>query len=151
MALEKLYGERDDHAACLKYASEMVRLFPKVRNYWFLKAMHEERLGEYDAAIASYRRAIANKADDAESYSNIGTVDTVMAHELYRKNSLSVTDPGYRGFKARQRELYMEAKTAFDAARRYAPERKELWQDGLRNTYFRLNMGKELKELENRK
>ena len=91
---------------------------------------------------------LSKKNDDAESFSSIGMIYSEMAHELYKNTTLSVTNPGYKEFKTKLRGLYSKAKDAYESSKKYAPNVKTLWYDGLRNAYFRLNMGKELKELE---
>jgi len=148
MTLVKYYGDKDDHKACLDVAKKMVGKFDKNRNYWFIKAKQEELLGLEDDAIESHKKAIENKEDDAEAYSSIGNIYTNKAQRLYKNNSLSVTDHGYKQFKTDLDALYTKAKDAYESARKYAPTNKPLWLEGLRTTYFHLNKGKELKELE---
>ena len=149
MSLVKYYNDTDNHTACLDLAKDMVKKFPKKRNYWFIKAKEEEMLDKCDDAIDSHMKAIALQADDAESYSSIGALYTSKAQKLYRNNTLSVTNPGYKEVKAQLKKLYQNAKAAYESAKKYAPNDRSLWYDGLRNAYFKLNMGKELKELEN--
>jgi len=148
MSLLKYNIDNANHQKCLELSDVMVKKFPAKRNYWFIKAKEEEILGMGDAAIASYQKAIELKKDDAEAYSYIGSIYTNKAQEMYSKNTLSVTNPGYREFKSNLKAVYTQAKDAYEAARQYAPETKSLWYEGLKNSYFKLNMGRELKQLE---
>lgn len=148
MSLVKYYNDSNRHEDCLELSKKMVEKFPNDRNYWFIKAKEEEILGKEQDAIKSYETAISKKNDDAESFSSIGMIYSEMAHKLYKNNTLSVTNPGYKEFKTKLRGLYSKAKDAYESSKKYAPNVKTLWYDGLRNAYFRLNMGKELKELE---
>lgn len=148
MALLKYYIDNANHSKCLELANIMVSKFPKNRNYWFIKAKEEEILEKGDDAIASYQKAIELKKDDAEAYSYIGSIYTNKAQDMYNKNTLSVSNPGYRQFKNNIKAVYVKAKEAYEAAREYAPKNHSLWYEGLKNSYFKLNMGKELKQLE---
>ncbi|MCR5313995.1 MAG: hypothetical protein K6E54_10245 [Bacteroidaceae bacterium] len=148
MSLVKYYNSKNNPKESLMLADTMVTKFPNNRDYWFVKAKQEEILGLQDQAIASLNKAVSIKENDAESYSSIGALYSDKALQLYRKNTLSVTSPGYRQFRANLKELYNHAKIAYECAKKAAPDNKALWFDGLRNAYFKLNMGKELKELE---
>ena len=148
MSLLKYNIDNAKHNRCLELSNIMVKKFPTNRNYWFIKAKEEEILGMGEDAIASYQKAIELKNDDAEAYSYIGSIYTNKALEMYNKNTLSVTNPGYREFKSKLKAVYVKAKDAYEAARKYAPNNRTLWYEGLKNSYFKLNMGRELKQLE---
>lgn len=148
MSLIKYNIDQNNHKECLHIANQMVAKFPEKRNYWFIKAKEEEIGGLYDSAIESYQKAIELKEDDAEAYSYMGVIYTNKAQDLYNTNTLSVTNKGYKEFKANLKALYVKAKDAYELARKYAPENSALWYEGLKNTYFKLNMGRELKALE---
>ncbi len=148
MSLLKYNIAQNNHKECLHVANQMVSKFPKKRNYWFIKAKEEEIIGLHDSAIESYQKAIELKEDDAEAYSYMGSIYTNKAQDLYNTNTLSVTNKGYKEFKANLKALYVKAKDAYELARKYAPENQSLWYEGLKNTYFKLNMGRELKALE---
>ena len=148
MSLLKYNIDNAQHNKCLELANTMVQKFPKNRNYWFIKAKEEEILGKGDDAIASYYKAIELKEDDAEAYSYIGSIYTNKAQDMYSRNTLSVTNPGYKEFKSKLKAVYTKAKEAYESARKFAPKNNALWYEGLKNSYFKLNMGRELKQLE---
>ena len=50
--------------------------------------------------------------------------------------------------KTELHNLYLKSKAAFEYARQYRPHDTTLWLSGLKELYFKLNMGKELKALE---
>lgn len=148
MTLVKYYNGQSDYARALEKCDKMVELYPDNRDYWFMKAKEEMFLEKYNEAIVSFDKCLNIKADDAEAYSNKGNVYLIQAHEMYSSFNLKLNDPKYNEKKAQLNSVYTKAKDAYEGARKFAENRKELWIDGLREIYFKLNKGKELRNLE---
>lgn len=148
MSLVKYYNGHNEYERALKKCDKMVELYPDNRDYWFMKGKEEMFLEMYDAAIASFDKCLKIKADDADAYSNIGNVYLIQAHEMYATFNLKLSDPKYSEKKNQLNAVYIKAKDAYEGARKFAENRKELWMDGLREVYFKLNKGKELRNLE---
>ncbi len=117
------------------------------RDLWFIKGTEEMHLSERDKALTSFLKAVEIKADDADSYSNIGNIYLHKAHYLYEQQA-NAKGKELRSLKAEMNTVLIKAKDAFENSRQYAEHRPEIWLAGLKEVYYKLNMGKELMLLE---
>ena len=152
-SLIKCYNDEGDTANALNLAREAVRLNPANRNYWFVKGTEEQICQLEDSAIVSYSNAIKIKNDDAESYSCLADVYLKKAREedkrLTRLFADSFPKNDYLESQGRLKSLYAMACQNYESARRYSSDKTDLWFDGLKECYYKLNKGHELKLLEN--
>jgi tetratricopeptide (TPR) repeat protein len=148
MALVKHYNDTEQYEEALRKVQRMTQLSPNSRDYWYMEGKEQMLLGQYDAALASLGRCIEIKADDAESYSALGNIYLHDAHEAYARFNVSLNNPDYAKKKRAIDELYKKSCAAFEKARKFDEENRELWLSGLRETYFKLNKGRELRALE---
>lgn len=148
MSLIKYYSDRSQYSLAHGVAVRQLKKEPNSRNLWYIKGKGEQCMEMPDSAIVSYNHAINIKADDAEAYSSLGNVYLDMAHKYYNSSTLTVNSPQYAAFRKQLREYYQLACAAFESARKYDETNKALWLEGLRESYFKLNKGKELKSLE---
>jgi tetratricopeptide (TPR) repeat protein len=151
MTLVKHYNDAEQYGEALQRVQKMVQLYPNIRDYWYMAGKEQMLLGQYEAALVSFERCIEIKADDAESYSAMGNIYLHDAHEAYAHFNVALSDPNYATKKKSIDELYKKACAAFEKARAFDEENRELWLSGLRETYFKLNKGRELRALEKRK
>ena len=145
LTLVKYHNEHNQYQQSLKLAQHMTRQFPKNRDYWYIKGKEELFLNLNDSALASFSQAVVIKADDAESYSEMGKVYLRWAQEYYRSLSAAQFNAASR---KKLKAFYADACRNFEAARKYNENDRSLWLTGLRECYFNLNRGKELRALE---
>lgn len=148
MTLMKYYNDRTDFEQALDKALQMTERFPDKRDYWFMAGKEQMLLGKNKEALESFAKCLEINADDAESFSAIGNIYLHDAHEAYAQFNVPLSDPSYTKKKAAINALYKEACTAFEQAKKFDENHQELWLSGLREAYFKLNRGKELRALE---
>ncbi|MDE7118358.1 MAG: tetratricopeptide repeat protein, partial [Bacteroidaceae bacterium] len=148
MALVKYYNDTEQFDEALCKVQRMTQLYPNTRDYWYMMGKEQMLLGQYDAALASFERCVEIKADDAESYSALGNIYLHEAQEAYVHFNMPLSDPNYTTTKKAITGLYEKSCTAFEKARKFDEENRDLWLSGLRETYFKLNKGRELRALE---
>lgn len=151
MTLVKHYNDTEQYGEALARVQRMVQLYPNTRDYWFMAGKEQMLLGQYEAALGSFERCVEIKADDAESFSAMGNIYLHDAHDAYAHFNIALSDPNYATKKKNIDDLYKKACVAFEKARAFDEENRELWLSGLRETYFKLNKGRELRALEKRK
>lgn len=151
MTLVKYYNDAERYGEALQRVLRMTQLYPNTRDYWYMAGKEQMLLGQYEAALASFERCVEIKADDAESYSAIGNIYLHDAHEAYAHFNVPLSDPNYTTQKRTIDGLYKKACAAFEKARSFDEDNRDLWLSGLRETYFKLNKGRELRALEKRK
>ncbi len=145
LTLVKYHNEHNKYQQSLKLATHMTRQFPKSRDYWYIKGKEELFLNLNDSALASFSQAVVLKADDAESYSEMGKICLRWAQEYYRSLSAAQFNAASR---KKLKAYYADACKYFEAVRKYNEADRSLWLTGLRECYFNLNRGKELRALE---
>ncbi|MDE5739614.1 MAG: tetratricopeptide repeat protein [Bacteroidaceae bacterium] len=148
MALVKYYNDTEQFDEALCKVQRMTLLYPNTRDYWYMMGKELMLLGQYDAALASFERCVEIKADDAESYSALGNIYLHEAQEAYVHFNMPLSDPSYTTTKKAITGLYEKSCAAFEKARKFDEENRDLWLSGLRETYFKLNKGRELRALE---
>ena len=148
MTLTKYYNEHGDYAQALQKATRMAQLYPQNRDYWFLVGKEQMLLDKYPEALASFQECVKLVPEDAESFSAIGNIYLNDAQHADAQFNVPISDPSYAKKKAAVNSHYRRACTAFEQARKYAENTPELWLSGLREIYFKLNKGKELRLLE---
>jgi len=55
-----------------KFLDEAIETFPNTPSTWTIQGIYLARVGRFDAAIASYQRALALKPDDMQTHYNLG-------------------------------------------------------------------------------
>jgi tetratricopeptide (TPR) repeat protein len=148
ITLVKHYNDQGDYDKALPKILKMTELQPNHRDHWYMAGKEQMLLGDDDSALISFSRCIQLKADDAESYSAMGNIYLHKAHEAYAQFNTPLSDPTYAERKTAVTQLYQQACNAFEQARLFDQLHPDLWLSGLREAYFKLNKGKELRVLE---
>lgn len=148
MTLLKYFNARAEYDKALELVDTVLIHMPDDRNCLFLKAKELEYMKQYDKALCVLQQIVKTNAEDTEAYSNIGSINLILAREAYSKFNLKVTDQGYAKGKQEINNYYKSAMQALENCRKYAEKNTDLWLAGLRECYYKLNMGKELKQLE---
>lgn len=146
--LVRYYNEKEQYDLALKSMQRMVALYPDHRDYWYMMGKEQMLMGNYDNALVAFQKCVEIKADDSEAYSVIGNIYLHEAHAAYAQLNASRVDAAYVEGKKLVNEKYRMAQEAFEQACKFNVDEKELWYDGLRECYFKLNKGKLLKALE---
>lgn len=132
----------------MQFADGMLQKDPSNPFFLYVKGYIFHNMEKYDDAIKFYTKAVEARPDYAEVYSNMGLAYSAQAQEFSAKASIDVNDPNYAKDQATLRSFYEKAKTCYEKARKLKPEQKNLWLSGLYRVYYNLDMGKELKEIE---
>jgi hypothetical protein len=82
------------------------------------------------------------------SYSSLGGIYIDKARSVYDVNSYKIGTQAFTRAKNAQNKIYKQAQDALEKSRKIAPNNPELWHEGLLEVYYKLNLGKELQELE---
>ena len=148
VTLVKHYNERGLYEQALQKVQRMTSLKPQQRDYWYVAGTELVLLDRYDEALQSFQQCIDIKADDAEAWASMGSIQLHQAHVAYENFNLPKSDPSYNKQKNAITQLYRQACNAFEQSRKFDEANTSLWLEGLRETYFKLNCGKALKGLE---
>ncbi len=142
------YSSANEPDKAMQFADDMLAKDPNNKLYLYVKGYLYHNMKEYDKAIEFYKKTIAVDSEYAEAYSNLGLVLLMQAQDFSDKATSDVNDPKYAQDQASLKKYYEEAKPYYEKTREIAPDRKDLWAQGLYRVYYNLNMGKEFEEID---
>ncbi len=143
--------DRKQYGQAYQTVSAQLEKTPLNRRLWYIKGKCLQCMDSLDAAVSSYERAVAIQNDDTLSYSSMGDIYVIKAQQTYRTNNFKAGTSSYAKLKRQETEYYKKALENYEKARSFAPNTPTLWYEGLREVYFKLNMGKQLNKLEKEK
>ena len=147
-SLTRYYNDRGQYTQALVALQRITQLRPTHRDYWYMMGQEQLLLQQYEEAIRTFQKCIEIQADDAASHASLGNIYLHQAHEAYAQFNLPLSHPDYARRKAAITERYAQSCKAFEQARKFDENNPALWLQGLRETYFKLNRGRELRRLE---
>ncbi len=142
------YSAANQPERAMQFADEMLAKEPTNKLYLYVKGYLYHNMKEYDKAIEFYKKTIEADPEYAEAYSNIGLVLLMQAQDFSDKATSDVNDPNYAKAQITLKKFYEDAKPYYEKTRELAPDRKDLWAQGLYRVYYNLNMGKEFEEID---
>jgi len=148
LTLTRYYNDLGRYDQALQKAQRMTQLQPLRRDYWYMVGKEQLLMQQQEEALYSFQQCVEIQADDAESFAAIGSIHLKQAHDAYAALPTANATAAYKAQKAAVNQFYQQARTAYEAARRFAENQPDLWLSGLREAYFKLNKGKELRALE---
>ena len=142
------YNNSGKFNEALEFANDMVVKDPNDSFMQYVKGYLCQNLKKYDEAIAAYKAAIAIKPDYAEAHSNLGLIYCTLARDYQDKIPTNLSNAQYKKEVENVKGYYRDAKPHYETVRQLAPEKKEMWLNGLYSIYYMLNMGPQLEEIE---
>ena len=132
-----------------KFASEMVAADPeKAYNYYVLGFVAQQNK-DYDKAIEQYKIAIEKDNTLSEAYNNIGLCIMFKAQAFSEANDkLNYKSAEYKNGLKKEKEIYKEALPYVEKWRELEPENVNKWGPLLYQIYYKVEMTKEMKEIE---
>ena len=91
VTLVKHYNERGLYEQALQKVQRMTSLKPQQRDYWYVAGTELVLLDRYDEALQSFQQCIDIKADDAEAWASMGSIQLHQAHVAYENFNLPKT------------------------------------------------------------
>lgn len=145
LTIIKHYNERKEYGHALSHCKKLLNLYPDSRTLWFVKGKEEQYMMLNDSAKYSFMKVIDINPQDAEAYSNLGHLALSDAKNFYTRlkpSELTGTK------KKKLQTIYQTACDYFECSKKFAPDNPSLWYEPLRDVYYHLNRGKDLKNLE---
>lgn len=143
------YNNEPDYHQSLTILNRLLELQPRNRKFLYLKGKMLQGLHQLEEAAQVFQETIQVMPDDAEAHASLGNVYLQQAHDFYNNNDLKIGDKNYAKHRRQLNEYYTRAMKAYEQARQFGGDTASaLWLSGLRETYYKLNKGRELKVLE---
>ena len=143
------YNSVPDYQQSLQILNRLLSLQPRNRKFLYLKGKMLQGLNQLDEAASVFQETIQVMPDDAEAHASLGNVYLQQAHDYYNTANLKIGDKNYVKHRRQLNNYYTRAMKSFEQARQFGGDTaSSLWLSGLRETYYKLNKGKELKALE---
>ncbi len=142
------YSSINEPNKAMQFADDMLAKDPNNKLYLYVKGYLYHNMKDYDPAIEYYKKTIAADPDYVEAYSNLALVLLMQAQDFSDKATTDINNPNYAKDQSALKKYYEEAKPYYEKARVLAPDRKDLWAQGLYRIYWNLGMSKEFEEME---
>ena len=146
--LIKLYHESRQFDKTMDVIDKCISLDSLNVKYWKLKGNEFYDVDSVKQATDAYEHVVAIDSTDLEAYLRLGRIYIANARDFYENADLSLTSPDVTKNKERLDALYTDVMVCFERVRALSPNIPALWKSPLLEAYYRLNKGKELKELE---
>lgn len=148
LTLIHYYIDHEEYEEALAVIESQLEREPENAQLWYIKGKCLQCQQQWDKAISAYEQALQYNPDDAQALSSMGEIYVTQAHDAYRNNKAKVGTKQYRQSRQIQTNLYTKAMEVLEKARALKPDETKLWFTNLSEAYYKLNKGKELKELE---
>lgn len=148
LTLVHYYIDHIQYGKALSIINKQLLREPESQELWYIKGKSLQCLDSLDEAIGAYQQVVSLNPKHMQALSSMGETYVTQAHNLYKSTTAKVGSKDYIQSRKRQNALYNKACEVLEQVRNSAPDDQTLWFTNLREVYYRLNKGKELKELE---
>ena len=148
LTLIHYYIDHNEYDEALAVINSQLDREPENAQLWYIKGKCLQCEEQWDEAIHAYEQALYINDDNAEALSSMGEIYVTQAHDAYHSNKAKVGTKQYQQSRKKQTQLYTKAMEVLEKARAIKPDETKLWLTNLSEAYYKLNKGKELKELE---
>ena len=146
--LIKLYHDHNDFNNTMRILDKRLEIDSLAIKYLKLKGNEYYAIDSIDAAIPSFKKTVDLEPDDTETLLKLGSIYIRKARIFYNQANLKIGSPDFSKNRKHLTELYTTAMGYYERVRQIRPQNPEMWKSGLREAYYKLNKGEELKLLE---
>ena len=144
------YDKAGDKEALNKLADDLIASDTANPLFVYLKGYIAQQQNDLDVAIEWYKKTLEIDANYQNALTNLGRSYIAKAQDYSSKQAtVNITD---RARLKKDKEIingyFKEALPYFEKLRESAPDRQDLWMNGLSQCYYNLNMQAKLKEIE---
>ncbi len=143
------YDKQGSKEALNTLADELIASNPSNPLFVYLKGYIAQQQENMDEALVWYKKTLEVDGNYLNALRNIAVVYVAKAQEYSAKQATAKLD---RAKLKKDKEIingyFKEALPYFEKLRELAPDRKDLWLNGLSQCYYNLNMEAQLKEIE---
>ena len=132
-----------------RFVGDMIKIDPdKALNYFVLGYIAQQRKN-YDKAIEQYKLAIEKDEKMSDAYTNLGLCILLQAEEYVdSKSNVKPKSAEFKQVIQKEKEYYEAALPYYLKLREIEPDSVNKWGIFLQSIYYKLNMEKELNEVE---
>ena len=143
------YDRKNDMAALESFTKEMIALDPDKAYNYFVLGLIAQQNKEYDKAIEQYEIAIQKDENLSDAYNNLALTIMYQATDYVdSKSNVDYRSAEFKKVMAQEKEYYKKALPYVEKLREIDPTSVSKWGLLLQQIYYKLNMDKELKEID---
>ena len=146
--LIKFYHDHNDFENTLSVLNKCTEVNNANPKYWKLKGNEYLTIDSLDKSIESFQQVLKLDSTDVEIIAKLGDIYRLKARRFYQSANLKIGSPNFYKNRKILTDLYLSSMSYYEIVRRQRPDEPALWKEGLREAYYRLNKGKELRMLE---
>ena len=143
------YDQKNDMAALENFTKEMIELDPEKAYNYFVLGLIAQQNKEYDKAIEQYEIAIQKDENLSDAYNNLSLSIMLQATDYVdSKANVDYRSAEFKRVMAQEKEYYKKALPYALKLKELEPSNISKWGLLLQQIYYKLNMDKELKEID---
>lgn len=143
------YDETEKMDEMEAFVGKMLELNPDKAYNHYVKGYLRQNQKKYMDAIESYKVAIEKDPALIEAYINEGLCYMFEANNyIDSQNNVKYNSPEYKKVMEKEKSYYKEALPIYEKVRELAPDDTKKWGQQLYQIYYKLNMSKELNQIE---
>ena len=139
-------GKMDEMEA---FVDNMLKIDPDKAYNHYVKGYLRQNQKNYAEAIESYKVAVEKNPELTEAYINMGLCYLFEANNyMDSQANVKYNTPAYKKVMETEKTYYQNALPIFEKVRELAPDDVKKWGLQLYTIYYKLNMAKELNQIE---
>ena len=146
--LIKYYHDHKNLTQTIRILDRCIQTDSAAPKYWKLKGNEYYDIDSLDLASNAYKHVIEIDKEDVDVLGKLANIYMRKASEFYDSANLKIGAPYYEKNRKILSSYYESAMVYYEILRSLKPDNPSLWKEGLRETYYKLNKGNELKKLE---
>lgn len=130
-----------------QYGDDMLKNNPDNAITLFVVGYINQLIKDYDRALDLMKKSIELDPQNANTHSAIGGIYIDLAQKASEEVPVDINDPNYEAANEKYLSYVRDARMYYENARKFAPDKKDLWLRPLYSIYYALN-APEFEELE---
>ena len=146
--LIKYYHNQHNIQETIRILDRCIQTDSLAPKYWKLKGNEYYDIDSLDKAVNAYQHVVEIDKDDLDALTKLANIYLRKASQFYETSNLKIGAPYYEKNRKTLTSFFETAMVYYEKIRTLKPDDPVLWRNGLRETYYKLNKGKELQRLE---
>lgn len=149
-SLVQYYNSKGQQDELMAFADEMIAREPQNSFFYYVKGVVLQEAEKQEDAIIWYKKTLEVDPNYESAIGNLGLCYVQLAQKFSNsETSMNINDKAKREKdKAILEGYYREALPLLEKLREIAPDKKNIWLNGLAQCYYSLNMEDKLAEIE---
>ncbi|MCQ2050712.1 MAG: tetratricopeptide repeat protein [Bacteroidaceae bacterium] len=150
MELIGYYNDTKQMDALDKFIEDMLVGDPKNAKFNYVKGYILYNQEKFEAAQKAFQIAVETDPKFVDAWLNLGLCYLIEAQNyMSKQGNISYNSAAYKNVMAKEKSYFQKARPCYEKVRELIPDQVSKWGFRLQEIYYKLNMSKEMQEVEN--